>query len=168
MTARRLPADPVCGKEETMNTIVVAVDGSPSSDEALRFAVDFAATEGARLVLVHVAPSVDCLAGSFFATTVALPHEVTAQDCASLEAALELAAEHGIPATSTVLVGDPAAEIVTHADSIGADLIVIGSRGLGALGRLLLGSVSRGVLRESRRPVIVVRESAAPAHAAAA
>jgi nucleotide-binding universal stress UspA family protein len=56
-------------------------------------------------------------------------------------------------------------EIVSYADTIDADLIVIGSRGHGAFLNALLGSVSRGVLHEARRPVLVVRAArvAAPA-----
>jgi nucleotide-binding universal stress UspA family protein len=56
-----------------------------------------------------------------------------------------------------VLTGNPADEIVAYADSIDADLVVIGSRRRGALASALLGSVSREVLRESRRPVLVVK-----------
>ena len=48
-------------------------------------------------------------------------------------------------------------EIVTAADSMDADVIVIGSRGRGRMTSALLGSVSRGVLNESRRPVLIVR-----------
>jgi nucleotide-binding universal stress UspA family protein len=65
-----------------------------------------------------------------------------------------------------MLRGDPAGEIVAHADTIGADLIIVGSRGHGAIASALLGSVSRGVLHEARRPVLVVRGTAVPAEAA--
>ena len=98
-----------------------------------------------------------------FGTTAAVKHEPNTRDTAPLDAALEAAQEHGVAARTKLLVGNPSDEIVTHADSIGADLIVVGSRGLGAFGRMLLGSVSRGVLRESRRPVLVVPEIEAPA-----
>jgi nucleotide-binding universal stress UspA family protein len=56
-------------------------------------------------------------------------------------------------------VGDPAKKIVELADSIGADLIVVGSHGHGAISSALLGSVSRGILHRARRPVLVVRET---------
>jgi nucleotide-binding universal stress UspA family protein len=59
-------------------------------------------------------------------------------------------------------VGRPDAEIVTLAEELGADLIVVGSRGLGPLlgplKRVLLGSVSSSVVRHAYRSVLVVRE----------
>ncbi len=64
-------------------------------------------------------------------------------------------------ATTHLLVGDAAREIAAYADSQDADMIVVGSRGHGAIASALLGSVSRGVLRESKRPVLVVRGRAA-------
>jgi nucleotide-binding universal stress UspA family protein len=56
---------------------------------------------------------------------------------------------------------------VAYADSIDADMIVVGSRGHGRLASALLGSVSRAILREARRPVLVIRGSRAPAEVAA-
>ena len=64
-------------------------------------------------------------------------------------------------AHTRLLRGDPADEIVAYADTVDADLIVVGSRGHGAVASALLGSVSRGILREARRPVLVVRGAAA-------
>jgi nucleotide-binding universal stress UspA family protein len=65
-----------------------------------------------------------------------------------------------------LLAGSPADEIVAYARSIDADLIVVGSRGRGAVAGALLGSVSRGVLRQARRPVLVVRGVEVPTKAA--
>ena len=97
----------------------------------------------------------------------AIPHEPTEDDRAPLEAALELATEHGIEAQTELLAGNPAAEIVAYADTVDADLIVVGSRGHGRIASALLGSVSRGVLSESKRPVLIVRGVHAAAEMAA-
>ena len=59
-----------------------------------------------------------------------------------------------------MLRGDTVNEIVAYADSHDVDLIVVGSRGHGAIASALLGSVSRGVLAESKRPVLIVRAAA--------
>ena len=58
-----------------------------------------------------------------------------------------------------LLTGDTVDEIVAYADSHDVDLIVVGSRGHGAIANALLGSVSQGVLRESRRSVLVAQGS---------
>jgi nucleotide-binding universal stress UspA family protein len=63
----------------------------------------------------------------------------------------------GIPAVPHVRRGDPAAEILAAADDANANLIITGSRGLGGLDRLLLGSVARNVLVHARCSVLIVR-----------
>ena len=151
-----------------MDTILIAVDGSPSSEEAVDFGLELAADDGAGVTFVHVAQAVDVLPGGGFGITASVPHELTEADEASLDAAREQAELHGVSAHTRLLKGDPADEIVAYADTIDADLIVVGSRGHGALASALLGSVSRGVLREARRPVLVVRGIAAREEAAAA
>lgn len=62
------------------------------------------------------------------------------------------------PISVEVMFGDPAEEIVKAAERMDADMIVMGSRGLGKLGSALLGSVAGGVLRQAPCPVLVVRE----------
>jgi nucleotide-binding universal stress UspA family protein len=67
----------------------------------------------------------------------------------------------GLPAGTAdaeVVAGEPGASIVETATRVGAELIVVGSRGAGTMGRLLLGSVSRAVLRRAQCPVFVVTE----------
>ncbi len=149
-----------------MKTIVIATDGSPSAREAVEFGLDLAAEQKADAVFVHVAPAVDVLPTGGFGMSSAKEHELTAEDRRSLEDSAALAAELGVEAKTELLLGDPVDEIVAYADSIDADLIVVGSRGHGTLASALLGSVSRGVLHEARRPVLVVRGAHVPAAAA--
>ena len=63
----------------------------------------------------------------------------------------------GIPYRSRRELGHPVDRIVRTADDEQADLIVMGSRGIGGFERLLLGSVSEGVLRHAHCPVLTVR-----------
>ena len=143
-----------------MKKILIATDGSASSAEAIDFGVELAAEHEAKVIFVHVAPAFDSPAAGY-GMGGTLPHELDAFDRSPLDDAEQLADRQGVEASSKLLVGNPVDEIVAYADSQGADLIVVGSRGHSTLASLLLGSVSRGVLSESRRPVAVIRGLAA-------
>jgi len=145
-----------------MKKILIATDGSASSAEAVDFGVELAAEHEAAVIFVYVAPNTDVIPVAGFGMTGAIvPHELDAHDCAPLEEAEQIAEQHGVRASSKRLVGNTVDEIVAYADSQDVDLIVVGSRGHGALASALLGSVSRGVLSESKRPVAIIRGLAA-------
>jgi nucleotide-binding universal stress UspA family protein len=143
-----------------MKRILIATDGSPSAQEAVDFGVELARAQQAEAIFVYVAPQYDVAPTFTFGVAGAMLHEVTTEDRASLDAALRLAEREGVQASAKLLVGDAADEIVAHADSIDADVIVVGTRGHGAVACAFLGSVSRGVLHQARRPVLVVRDHA--------
>ena len=142
-----------------MKRILVATDGSLTATDAIGFAIDFASARDAELIFVHVVPIID------FASPLgvddagfALPHEPTERDHALLQEASAVAAEHGVAATSILLGGSTADEIVGHAESSDVDLIVIGSRGHGAVSTALsrqrgAGCPARGEAAGARRPV---------------
>lgn len=145
-----------------MEAILIATDGSPSAQDATRFGIELAAEHGAAVTFVFVVPALDVIPSGGFCFATALPHEPREADREPLDTALELADEAGVPSRAKLLHGDPVDEIVAYADSADSDLIVVGSRGHGAIASAVLGSVSRGVLREARRPVLVVRNAHAP------
>ena len=144
----------------THHGILVAVDGSPAS----RVAVDWAAREAALhrlpLSIVHVvqSPAVRMW------PEVPMPAEVVAHAADQGRAFLDAARETAKQAT----VGDPirmATEMVTGGVlptlidlSKDADMIVVGCRGLGAIGRRLLGSVSSGLVHHGKCPVAVIHD----------
>ena len=140
-----------------MDRIVVATDGSPASREAVHFAVELTKEHDSKVYFVHVVPELYVLPTNGFGGLGAVPREVTDDDRESLQDAEALAEEEGVWARTATLRGDVVDEIVAYADNLAADLIVVGSRGHGTFASALLGSVSRGLLSESRRPIMVVR-----------
>ncbi|GAB5589716.1 hypothetical protein Unana1_04616 [Umbelopsis nana] len=82
------------------------------------------------------------------------------QATAQLKPLVERLVQRGITAQINVLKGDAKQEIVKLSKDIGADIIVIGSRGLGAVKRLTMGSTSDYCVHNAECPVVVVREKA--------
>ncbi len=152
-----------------MKKILIATDGSPSALQAVEFGLELAEEHQAEPIFVHVAPAADVLpvAGFAMAGPVSVPHELREADRSSLDEAYEIAEERGIEARTKLLAGDAAKQIVAYADEVDADLIVVGSRGLGRVSGALLGSVSRAVLRDAKRPVLITREVHMPAEVVA-
>jgi len=143
-----------------MDRVLIAIDGSPPAQEAVDFGLELAAEQDAVATFVLVVPALDVAPGGAFGGVAATAHDATAKELEPLERAREQAEEAGVKAHTRLLRGEPVDEIVAFADVIDADLIVVGSRGHGTLANALLGSVSRGILREARRPVLVVRGAA--------
>ncbi len=146
-----------------MKRVLIATDGSASAREALAFGLELAAGQRAEAIVVHVAPALDILPVAGFGMPAAQPHPVSAYDRVALDEASALATAASVSVRTELLTGNPVDEIVAYADSIDADLIVLGSRGHGAVASALLGSVSQGVLHEARRPVLVFRSARARA-----
>lgn len=140
-----------------MKKILIATDGSPASQEAVEFGVELAEEQGAQVTFVHVVPSTDPIPMYGFGMVGARSHEATEYDRKPLEDAEAVAERHDVPSRAKILIGDTVDEIVAYADNIDANLTIVGSRGRGAVASALLGSVSRGVLSESKRPVLVIR-----------
>lgn len=140
-----------------MNRILVATDGSPSAVEASRFGIELAREHAAELVFAHVVPEFDVLPATVFQIGGVFPHDPGPHDTALLEDAAALAAEEGVVATTALLRGDTVDSLVSYAETHGVDLVVVGSRGHGAIAGTLLGSVSLELLHRSRVPVAIVR-----------
>lgn len=129
-------------------SIVVALDGSEPSRQALEVACGLAKTFNADLHLVH-SPQVETTMIAMGYSVVDLP--VTPERIADagkdvVEAASNRAAELGVaPDSQTIGMGDPTDDILEIAGLNDADLIVMGRRGLGSMASLFLGSVSQKV-----------------------
>jgi nucleotide-binding universal stress UspA family protein len=146
--------DGILQSDERIARIVVGIDGSDTAGRALAWAVEEGRAHQATVEVVH--------AWSFpYAGT---PNAAIAFDSApvedaarrTLDAAVDSADTSGLPApiTRTLTVGSAAASILQAAE--GADLVVVGSRGLGGFKGLVLGSVSYQIVHYATCPVVVV------------
>ena len=144
---------------EPYRQIVLASDFSPHSEMAARRAADLAQRFGARLTLLHV---VDYFPEDIPSEWIKPDTDPTAYLMERADKALRKLAEGlGCPdVPRRVIVSERLAKhaIVDYAAEQGVDLIVMGARGLGSLGSLLLGSVSQKVLAHATCPVMIVRE----------
>jgi nucleotide-binding universal stress UspA family protein len=144
--------------------ILVAIDGSPDADQALTQAIDLADSEHARLTLFSavVMPPAAAYVGSGGAVAAAFVSEAATDTEKILREAVERVPV-GV-SVSTVSSGEPVRLALIHQIATGNhDLVVMGSRGRGALRSALLGSVSHYVLNHSPVPVLIARAEREPA-----
>lgn len=137
-----------------MQHIVVGIDGSKASCDALAWAVGQARDNGATVQAVHAWSPPD-LGADPIARGLGDPRSLEAEARRELDLVVDGADDDGLVApVQRTVVGGPAAGALLAA-AAGADLLVVGSRGLGT-GDGALGSVSHGVIAGAPCPVVVV------------
>jgi len=143
-----------------MGVIVVGVDNSEGARAALQFALEEAKLRGARLRAVHAWQFTSIGAAGIEAGVQPMLAAELADLQRSVEASFETTLREAIPEPGDVDVehriveGTAAAALVE--ESRGADLLVVGSRGLGGFRGLLLGSVGQQVAHHAACPVVIV------------
>ncbi len=148
------PAEPR-GQPTFRKEILVAVDGSEGSLHALGAAVELAKALGGRLTLLEVIEEQGPLPTR---TELPPPGETRTEYLARKRFEPVRGVENqGVPWVRRVVEGSPPETICRVANELGSDLIVVGSRGLGALARVVLGSVSGYVVHHAPCPVLVTR-----------
>ena len=154
-------------RHPSAHRVVVGVDGSESSQRAIATLVAWPILRDLTAKVVTIASDAPTWAASmgagFYPAWVDLHESHTDEMREQLlnvarRSADELR-ESGMPATVELRSGDPADEIIKAAKAEDADLVVVGSRGLSTLPRLLLGSVARKVLLHATQSVLIVREA---------
>ncbi len=139
--------------------ILVPTDGSSCSKEAIRTASELASGLGASLTLVYFfEPFKYALPEGYVVYTPEQLAEMVDHFEQMLKEAKLTAEGHGASSVHThVLQGVAAEDVGAYAEEHGFDLIVMGTHGRGALGRMFLGSVADKVVRASNVPVMTVR-----------
>jgi nucleotide-binding universal stress UspA family protein len=127
--------------------IMAAVDGSDSSERALRWATDLASATGGAIVLAHVIAPV----GSIGAVETS---ETAAREM--LGSAAEMVAAAGVDVSTVVGYGDPRRELERIAVEHDVDLIAVGPRGLGGFAKLVVGTVAGHLTEYADVPVAVI------------
>lgn len=130
--------------------IIVAVDGSEGSKEALVYALE--QFDGG-ITAVHVPMT----AGKDLRAEEDGAELAESRGRSILEEAAETAEEHGRSIETELVHGDVSKALVSYADENDADQILMGSRGRTGVKRILLGSVAESVVRRAGCPVTVVR-----------
>lgn len=144
--------------------LLAAVDFSELTDPVLRETEKLALQLEAETLLLHVNPPVSAAFDLYPESELvplpaggeALPDRSDGSGAERLEAIAEELRRSGIRATAVCVDGDEVDTIVAEAERIGADMILVGTHGHGALFHLLVGSVSEGVVRKAPCPVLIV------------
>jgi nucleotide-binding universal stress UspA family protein len=142
--------------EISYTKILVPTDGSDYSYTAGEHAVYLAKVTGARLYILNVV-DVDLA----FRSGIHYSEDVCGMEKTGYNATekiKQLCDQAGVPAEEMIVRGKPADAILDVANKVSADLIVIGSIGMSAIERVLLGSVSDKVARHAKCPVLLVRD----------
>ena len=137
-----------------VKNILIPVDGSEGSDRAVTHAITLAEVCSAKLNFLYVA-NINQLAINACLSDAILD-AVTKAGNVILDRAMQMVPS-GIEKEAFSETGSPAVVILDFAESIEADLIVMGSRGLGVVKGVLLGSVSQYIVEQSSCPVLVVK-----------
>lgn len=142
-----------------MHKFLVPIDNSENAARALQYAIRIAKENGpAELHIVH-AHGLPLVYGEI----AVYLQEKKAQDMLRqhsediLKPAIEMAEASGVNFSSEILVGDPPEAIAKCAEERGCDAIIMGTRGMGAIGSLIMGSVATKVIHLTRLPVTLVK-----------
>jgi nucleotide-binding universal stress UspA family protein len=141
-------------KNEFIQRILVPVDGSMHSTQAVMTAIKMAESFSAAIYFIQVKdihkPAID----AYLAEDILLVNDRIAQSI--IKSALQQVPQN-ILCYSCILEGQPGRIILDYANEIEANLIVMGSRGLGTLKAVILGSVSQEVVAHSKIPVMICK-----------
>ncbi len=138
--------------------IVAAVDGSDQSIHAAQHAVDIARLTGGTVSIITVVRPPEGWWGLEGAppSPEAMARAMAVGNQEILGKVLTTIDDTGVEVSTTEEIGDPSTAILSHCESIQADLLVIGRRGAGLMERVVLGSVADRIAHHATCPVLIV------------
>ncbi|WP_196593776.1 universal stress protein [Pectinatus sottacetonis] len=140
-----------------LKSILVPIDGSVHSEHAMREAAYLAGLSKAKVVVLYVI-DLNTAVSAFerLSLNAYIPEDIDQQGKKVLEKAKQTIGD--VSGTEYILkIGDPAKMILKYSKECKADLIVMGSRGLGAIKQIIMGSVSQYLVTHADCPVLTVR-----------
>jgi nucleotide-binding universal stress UspA family protein len=146
--------------------ILVGIDGSPAAEVAVELVATQSWPDGSHVVVVEaveIPGVISAVPGTplAFVDVADIESDIRAAAGQTVEAARARIVASGLTAEGRVLAGRPASTLADEATAIGADLIVVGSRGHGTIETMVLGSVSAELVEHASIPVLVARGSTA-------
>jgi len=140
-----------------LSKILVPVDGSDNSFRALEHALFIAKSTSAQVTAMHVIEHPPTVYVELQKLLDDLLSKYRMESTRILDKCKEVAKKSSVNLETVIAEGDAASNITGYAEQEGFDLVVIGSRGLGRLKELVLGSTSNKVLNHTKISVLVVR-----------
>ncbi|HEX2614838.1 MAG TPA: universal stress protein [Nitrososphaera sp.] len=140
-----------------LSKILVPVDGSDNSFRALEHALFIAKSIGAQVTAMHVIEHPPTVYVESQKLLNDLMSNYRKESAKILDECKEVAKKSGVNLETVIAEGDAASNITGYAEQGGFDLVVIGSRGLGRLKEMMLGSTSNKVLHNTKCSVMVVK-----------
>jgi nucleotide-binding universal stress UspA family protein len=137
-----------------MKTIVIGYDATDPAERALERAAQLAGAFGSQVIVISVSPVSHAAGRGVAGPDPTSPPELHDKELGDARRRLQ---EYGVEPELVLGLGDPPRTMVELAEERGADLIVLGTRQVGALARMLGQSVSEEVLRSAPCDVLLVR-----------
>jgi len=167
LVVKKCPVVEYTGKSMSLTTIhkiLVAYDGYPQSQAALKWAVEVAKHTDAQVTAVKVfepfqmGTAYTMAEGGSAARTAAMLHELEEANAKLMDEAKEQAKQQGVDIITQVISGSALEGLLEYIDKHGIDMIVVGAQGHGILDKLPLGSIPHGLISLSPVPVLVVKK----------
>ena len=144
-----------------MKKLLVAIDGSDTSNKALAKAKDIGTAFGSEITLIYVMEDSSSQYSVYMAEnreyTDQIKEVVKQHASKVLQDGVEFFIDYNFKLYTLAKKGNPAKQILEEIDNADYDLMIIGSRGLGPFTRAVMGSVSHKVVNDSKISVLVVK-----------